>query len=333
MAVAEATRELAIPVRTERGPLADAFQQLLANKMAVASGVFIIFLLFIAIFADNALIAVPLGREVVPLLAPEAFDQVHFRLNNAAPSRQYLLGNDYLGRDMLSRTLYGARVSLAVAFSAATVSLLIGLVYGLASGYFGGRVDDIMMRVVDFLYGFPILIFVILLQVYFKAISRRGGTGLVGTVISLNEAMGGMFFLFVALGALNWLQMARIARGQVLSYKEKEFIEAARMVGAGDMRIIFRHLLPNILGPCIVAETLAIPTYIFWEAFLSFLGLGVEPPTPSWGIMISDAYQALRSYPYQLVGPSVALTLTTLAFNFLGDGLRDAFDPRLRGTM
>ncbi len=333
MAVAEATRELAIPVRTERGPLADAFQQLLANKMAVASGVFIIFLLFIAIFADNALIAVPLGREVVPLLAPEAFDQVHFRLNNAGPSRQYLLGNDYLGRDMLSRTLYGARVSLAVAFVAATVSLLIGLVYGLASGYFAGRVDDIMMRIVDFLYGFPILIFVILLQVYFKAISRRGCTGLIGTVISLNEAMGGMFFLFVALGALNWLQMARIARGQVLSYKEKEFIEAARMVGAGDMRIIFRHLLPNILGPCIVAETLAIPTYIFWEAFLSFLGLGVEPPTPSWGIMISDAYQALRSYPYQLAGPSVALTLTTLAFNFLGDGLRDAFDPRLRGTM
>lgn len=332
MAVAEATRELAIPVRRERSPLADAFHQLLRNKMAVTSGVFIIIMIVMAIFTDNALIAVPLGREVVPLLAPEPFDEVHFRLNNAAPSRQYLLGNDYLGRDMLSRTLYGARVSLAVAFVAAGVSLFIGITYGLASGYFGGRVDEIMMRIVDFLYAFPILIFVILLQVYFKAITRRGGTGFIGTVISLNKAMGGMFFLFIALGALNWLQMARIARGQVLSYKEKEFIEAARMVGAGDMRIIFRHLLPNILGPCIVAETLTIPTYIFWEAFLSFLGLGVEPPTPSWGIMISEAYQALRSYPYQLVGPSVALTLTTLAFNFLGDGLRDAFDPRVRGT-
>lgn len=332
MAVAEATRELAIPVRRERSPLADAFHQLLRNKMAVTSGVFIIIMIVMAIFTDNALIAVPLGREVVPLLAPESFDEVHFRLNNAAPSRQYLLGSDYLGRDILSRTLYGARVSLAVAFVAAGVSLFIGITYGLASGYFGGRVDEIMMRIVDFLYAFPILIFVILLQVYFKAITRRGGTGFLGTVISLNKAIGGMFFLFIALGALNWLQMARIARGQVLSYKQKEFIEAARMVGAGDMRIIFRHLLPNILGPCIVAETLAIPTYIFWEAFLSFLGLGVEPPTPSWGIMISDAYQALRSYPYQLVGPSVALTLTTLAFNFLGDGLRDAFDPRVRGT-
>jgi ABC-type dipeptide/oligopeptide/nickel transport system permease subunit len=334
MAVAEATpRELAIPVRKERSPWADAFQQLLQNKMAVASGVFIIILLFVALFTDNALIAVPLGQEVTPLLAKESFDHVHFKLNNAPPSREYPLGNDYLGRDILSRTLYGARVSLSVAFVAATVSLVIGLVYGLASGYFGGRVDDIMMRIVDFLYAFPILIFVILLQVYFKAVSRRGGTGLVGAMIGLNEAMGGMFFLFVALGALNWLQMARIARGQVLSYKEKEFVEAARMIGAGDMRIIFRHLLPNILGPCIVAETLTIPIYIFWEAFLSFLGLGVEPPTPSWGIMISEAYQGLRSYPYQLVGPSVALVLTTLTFNFLGDGLRDAFDPRLRGTM
>jgi len=141
-----------------------------------------------------------------------------------------------------------------------------------------------------------------------------------------------MFFIFIALGLLNWLGMARIARGQTLSYKEKEFVEAARAVGAGHLRIIFRHLLPNILGPCIVAETLAIPGYIFTEAFLSFIGLGVTPPTPSWGLMISETYQALRAAPHECLIPGAALTLTTLAFNFLGDGLRDAFDPRLRGT-
>jgi oligopeptide transport system permease protein len=141
-----------------------------------------------------------------------------------------------------------------------------------------------------------------------------------------------MFFIFVAIGALNWLGMARLTRGQVLSYKQKEFIEAARSIGASNLRIIFRHLLPNVLGPCIVAETLAIPGYIFTEAFLSFLGLGVNAPTPSWGIMISEGYIGLRSYPHLIFTPSVALTLTVLAFNFLGDGLRDAFDPRLRGT-
>ncbi len=332
MSVAISTRELAVPTRKARSPLGDAFRQLLRNKAAVISGAFIILLIFVALFTDDILLTPFLGREAQPLLAPYSYAEVNFRDNNAPPSSKYLLGADYLGRDVLSRTLYGTRVSLSVAFVAASVSLVVGLVYGIISGFFGGRVDNIMMRVVDFLYGFPILIFVILLQVYFKALSRRGGTGITGAFIEIDKAMGGMFFLFVAIGLLNWLGMARIARGQVLSYKEKEFVEAARAVGAGNIRIIFRHLLPNILGPCIVQETLQIPGYIFTEAFLSFLGLGVNPPTPSWGIMISESYQGLRSYPYQIVGPALALTLTTLAFNFLGDGLRDAFDPRLRGT-
>jgi oligopeptide transport system permease protein len=234
---------------------------------------------------------------------------------------------------MLSRTLYGARVSISVAIVAATTSLVVGITYGLISGYSSTRVDNIMMRIVDFLYGFPILIFVILLQVYFKALARRAGTtGLGGILVSLNTKLGGLLFLFIALGLLNWLGMARIARGQVLSYKEKEFIEAARAVGSTNTRIIFRHLLPNILGPCIVQETLSIPTYILIEAFLSFIGLGVDPPVPSWGGMIREAYQGLRAVPYQTIIPAAALSLTTLAFNFLGDGLRDAFDPRLRGT-
>ena len=190
-----------------------------------------------------------------------------------------------------------------------------------------------MMRIVDILYGFPFLIFVILLQVYFKAVAARGGEGtIVAPIIDLDRKMGGMLFIFLALGALNWIGMARIARGQVLSYKEMEFVGAARSIGASDMRIIFRHLLPNILGPCIVFETMAIPGYIFTEAFLSFIGLGVNAPTPSWGIMVNNGYRALRSHPHVLWPPAIALVVTTLAFNFLGDGLRDAFDPRLKGT-
>jgi oligopeptide transport system permease protein len=241
------------------------------------------------------------------------------------------LGADHLGRDLYSRSIYGARVSLQVAFVAATVALVVGTVYGMVSGYLGGTVDNVMMRIVDFLYGFPFLIVVILLQSYFKALARQAGQGgFSGAIINVNRSMGGMFFLFIAIGLINWIGLARIARGQVLSYKRKEFVEAANAMGASDTRIVFRHLLPNILGPLIVAETLAIPGYIFLEAFLSFIGLGVDPPTPSWGIMISEAAQGLRSYPNQLLIPAVMLSATTLAFNFLGDGLRDAFDPRLK---
>ena len=187
-----------------------------------------------------------------------------------------------------------------------------------------------MMRVVDFLYAFPFLIMVILLQTYFKAVARRGGRELVlaAAIINLNNEMGGMLFLFIAIGLINWLGMARMARGQVLSYKQMEFVEAARALGANESRIMFKHLLPNIMGPLIVAETLSIPGYIFTEAFLSFIGLGVNAPTPSWGIMIQEGVQALRSYPNQVLFPALALSLITLAFNFLGDGLRDAFDPR-----
>jgi oligopeptide transport system permease protein len=213
------------------------------------------------------------------------------------------------------------------------VSLLVGLTGGVISGYVGGRVDNILMRIVDIIYAYPFIVFVILVQVYFKALSRRGGAdGFAGALIKLDSMTGGMLFVFIAVGLINWLQMARLARGQVLSYKEKEFVEAAHSIGASDGRIIFRHLLPNIIGPLIVAETLQIPTYIFLEAFLSFIGLGVNPPTPSWGAMISEGFQGLRSYPHLIAAPAITLSLTTLAFNFLGDGLRDALDPRMRGT-
>jgi oligopeptide transport system permease protein len=279
-----------------------------------------------------------LNRTNQPAFAKQVLED-----NNAAIGAQskgaglrgfvYILGADGLGRDLVSRTLYGTRVSLSVAVVAATVSLIIGVTYGLISGYLGGRVDNLMMRVVDFLYGLPLIIVVILMQVYFKAVARQEGTtGLVKVILDINRAFGGLLFVFIALGALNWIGMARIARGQTLSYKQKEFVEAARAVGANPLRIIFRHLLPNILGPCIVQETLQIPGYILTEAFLSFIGLGVDAPTPSWGIMINEGYKALRSSPHIIFVPAAALTLTVLAFNFLGDGLRDAFDPRLRGT-
>jgi ABC-type dipeptide/oligopeptide/nickel transport system permease subunit len=305
--------------RKPRSPTVDALNMLLKNKVAVGSGIFLIFLILLAIFA--------------PVVAPEGIDDQKLADNYILPGSKYLLGADQFGRDVLSRVIFGTRVSLSVAFAASSVSLLIGLTYGLVSGYFGGRVDNVMMRIVDVLYGFPFLIFVILLQVYFKAVAARGGEGTIGApIIQLDRKMGGMLFIFIALGALNWIGMSRIARGQVLSYKEKEFVSAARSIGTGDMRIIFRHLLPNILGPCIVSETLAIPGYIFTEAFLSFIGLGVNAPTPSWGIMVNNGYRALRSHPHVLWPPAIALVLTTLAFNFLGDGLRDAFDPRLKGT-
>jgi oligopeptide transport system permease protein len=228
--------------------------------------------------------------------------------------------------------IYGTRVSLAVAFVASGVSMIIGLTYGTISGYAGGQTDNIMMRVVDFLYAVPTLPIIIMMTVYFKALARRGvQTGFMGTLIFLNKSMGGLLFVFVAIGALSWLGMARQARGQVLSYKEKEFIEAARAVGAKDGHIITKHLIPNIIGPLLIIESMAIPGYIYTEAVLSLISLGVDPPTPSWGAMINEGYSTLKSNPHLVLFPGVALTLTTLAFNFMGDGLRDAFDARLRG--
>ncbi len=319
MAVMERVAPAELPQRKERSPWADAAYQLMQNRLAVISLGFILVLVLLAVFAD--------------VITPFDFATNHLKDNYALPGTTYWFGADNLGRDILTRTIYGTRVSVSVAVIAATVSLGIGLVYGIVSGYFGGRVDELMMRFVDFLYGLPIIIVVILMQVFFKAMARSGNaTGIWGGLIALNKSLGGMLFIFIAIGALNWIGMARIARGQVLSYKEKEFIEAARSVGAGPTRIVFRHLLPNVIGPCIVQETLQIPGYILLEAFLSFIGLGVDAPTPSWGIMIQEGYQALRSYSHVIVAPAAALTLTVLAFNFLGDGLRDAFDPRLRSS-
>lgn len=246
----------------------------------------------------------------------------------------YILGADRLGRDILSRIIYGTRVSMAVALVGAGVSFVIGVAYGLFAGYGSAKVDNIMMRFVDIVYAYPALILIILLQVYLTALGTQDieqANFLQRIVINLDNSTGGLFFLFVAIGAVSWLNMARLTRGQVLHYRQQEFVHAAQIVGVRHRAIMSRHLLPNIIGACIVAETLAIPAYIYTEAFLSFIGLGVQPPVPSWGSMISDGYGALRSAPHIIFFPALALSLTMLAFNFLGDAIRDGMDPKLRG--
>ncbi len=224
-------------------------------------------------------------------------------------NKNYLLGTDSIGRDMLTRLLEGGRVSLLVAFVVTICTLLIGVIYGGFSGYYGGNTDIMMMRVVEILNAIPSTIYVILLMVYFGR---------------------GISNILIAMALTSWLGMAQLVRGQVLSLKEQEYILAAKCAGVSPIKIILRHLLPNSIGPIIVSATLSIPGAIATEAFMSLIGLGVKPPMPSWGILSADGVEALRSSPYQILLPSIAISLTMFAFNFLGDGLRDALDPRMR---
>ncbi len=313
----------------------DAFGRLLRNRAAVVGLTIIIVLILMAVFAPLVTVK---SYEVQVLTdenkVPEWLTKVFPTMKPYARfSNEYPFGADYVGRDLYSRIVYGARVSLAVAFIGPLISLLIGVMYGSISGYFGGRVDNVMMRVVDILYAFPSLLFIILLLAFFRSTITDVQPGTFRYFMGeIDDSMGGMFFIFVGIGLTAWETMARLTRGQVLSVREKEFIEAAHTIGASNLRIMFRHILPNILGPLVVAETLAIPGYISTEAFLSFIGLGVNPPTPSWGAMISDGATTIRTYPNQTIFPALALAITMFAFNFLGDGLRDALDPRLRGT-
>ena len=313
----------------------EAMQRLVRNRAALTGGIIIILLILTAIFAD--------------FIAPYSFEKQSLLNANAVPdwvtrvfpslqayaviNNEYPIGADSLGRDLFSRIVYGTRVSLAVAFIGPFISLVIGVVYGSISGFFGGRIDNIMMRVVDVLYAFPGLLFIILLMAFFRTTLAQPEEGTFAYYLGrLDAQFGGLLFIMIGIGLTGWETQARLTRGQVLSVREKEYIEAARAIGASNSRIMFQHILPNILGPLIVLETLAIPGYIYTEAFLSFIGLGVNPPTPSWGSMISDGSRALRSYPNQALFPAFALALTMFAFNFLGDGLRDALEPRLRGT-
>jgi oligopeptide transport system permease protein len=318
-----------------QSPGQEAMRRLIRNRGALTGGIIIILLVLTAIFAD--------------FIAPFTFEKQSLINANAVPdwvtrvfpslkayaviNNDYPIGADKLGRDLFSRIVYGTRVSLAVAFIGPIISLIIGVIYGSISGFFGGRIDNLMMRVVDVLYAFPGLLFIILLMAFFRTTLAQPEEGTFAYYLGqLDSKFGGLLFIMIGIGLTGWETQARLTRGQVLSVREKEYIEAARSIGASNWRIMFRHILPNILGPLIVLETLSIPGYIYTEAFLSFIGLGVNPPTPSWGSMISEGSRALRAYPNQALFPAIALALTMFAFNFLGDGLRDALEPRLRGT-
>ena len=274
----------------------DAWKRLRRNRMAIASAVFLVLVALLAGFAP----------WIPGLSDPTAQD---LRLSATPPSAAHWFGTDELGRDTLARVVHGGRISLLVGLVGTLVSLVIGVTWGAVAGYRGGTTDEVMMRIVDILYSLPYIFLVILLLVFFSK---------------------SLLMLFVALGLVQWLTMARIVRGQVLSLRHQTFVEAARALGAGDGSIIFKHIVPNTLGPVIVYTTLTVPAVILQEAFLSFLGLGVQPPAASWGTLVSDGARVLALFPWLVAFPGAALSLTLLAFNFLGDGLRDALDPQGR---
>ncbi|EGG28542.1 oligopeptide transport system permease protein OppC [Aequoribacter fuscus] len=271
----------------------DAWRRLKKNKLALFG---------LGLLSSFVLIAL-----LTPWIAPYAYDAQNLDLGATPPSAAHWLGTDIFGRDLLTQIMYGGRISLAVGFVATAVALLIGVTWGAIAGYVGGRVDAVMMRIVDILYALPFMIFIVLLMVVFGR---------------------NLLLLFLAIGAVEWLTMARIMRGQVQTLRKQEFVEAAISLGLAPATIIRRHLIPNALGPIIVYTTLTIPSVMLLEAFLSFLGLGIQPPKTSWGLLISYGAETMEEYPWLLIFPGMALTLTLFALNFLGDGLRDALDVR-----
>lgn len=319
---------------------ASAGKRLLRNRLAVLGGIIILLTILVAIFADAIAIKpyfetdLPSG-DSAPYWVTQVFTSMvpvenggYVKINN-----DYPLGADKLGRDIFSRIVYGTRISLAVALVGPILALAVGVGWGLVAGYFGGWIDNTMMRFVDIMYAFPTLLFIILLMTFFRFSTATPEPGSFTYALGqLDKSMGGLLFIFVGIGLTSWMQMARLVRGQVLSAREKEYVESAKSMGATTPRIMWQHILPNIMGPLIVAETLTIPQYISYEAFLSFIGLGVQVPTPSWGSMISEGSRAVSSYPNQAIFPALALFVVMFAFNFLGDGLRDALDPRMRGV-
>ena len=306
-------------VRAEKaqGLWTDAVSRLLQNRAATASLLFIGALLLVAAAA--------------PWLAPYAYDAQHLDRTWQSPSAQHLLGTDAFGRDVLSRLIYGARVSLTVAIIAQAIILVIGVPLGLLAGYFGGWVDNAIMRVVDALFSLPDVLIVIVLMAFIKQGLGQANSGPLGALGGLDGATGGLTGVLIGIGLTYWLTVCRVVRAQVLALREREYIVAARALGAGPTRIIHAHIAPNCLAPVIVAASLGVPAAIMLEAGLSFLGLGISPPMPSWGIMVADGIEALRAYPHAIIAPCATLSLTLLAFNFLGDGLRDALDPLMRG--
>ncbi len=273
----------------------NVWQRFCQNRPALFGLFTLAFLILFAIFA--------------PLFSPYTYYETRLPLKNSAPCFQFWFGTDELGRDIFTRIWWGARISLTVGMSAALIDMLIGIFYGAFSGMVGGKIDELMMRIVDVLHSIPTLLVVILLMVIMGS---------------------GIMTIIIALALMGWMNMTRIVRAQILQIKELDFVVAARLIGASRWRILLRHLIPNCMGSIITTVTLTIPMAIFIEAFLSFLGLGVQAPIASWGTMASDGLPALRYYPWRLFFPAIFISLTMLSFNLLGNGVRDAFDPRLR---
>ena len=271
----------------------DAWLRLKKNRAAVAGGIVLITMVLLAL--------------LTPLIAPYGYEAQNLDLGASPPSAAHWLGTDIFGRDLLTQILYGGRISLAVGFIATAVALVIGVTWGAVAGYIGGRIDAAMMRFVDIMYALPFMIFIILLMVVFGR---------------------NILLLFLAIGAVEWLTMARIMRTQVQALRQQEFVEAAISLGLSPRSIIFKHIVPNAIGPIIVYTTLTIPSVMLLEAFLSFLGLGIQPPQTSWGLLISYGAETMEEYPWLLIFPGLALTVTLFSLNFLGDGLRDALDVR-----
>lgn len=284
---------------------AESYKRLKKNKAAVISAYFILFVMAVALLA--------------PVLAPYAFDEQNVERILMSPNAQNWLGTDSLGRDIFSRLIYGSRISIAVGIFTAVVSLLMGTMYGAISGWFGGRIDSLMMRLVDILYSIPALVLLVLAKVTIESLETFK-----------DPEVRALFSIFGALSIYGWMGMARIVRGQVLQAKQMQYIEAARSLGIRNHSIVLRHILPNILGPIIVTLTFQIPANVMFESFLSFIGLGLQPPYSSWGVLANEGWRSLRTFPHLIISPGIAIFLTMLAFNLFGDGLRDAFDPKTK---
>src|SRR4051812_34774443 len=303
----------------------DAWKRLLKNKLAVF-GLVVLGLMVVAVTFGPPLMAATTG------ITPDFIPPESELIKSFPPSAQHWMGTDEAGRDMLARVLQGGRISLMVGIISTLVSLIVGVSYGAVAGYLGGRIDNIMMRIVDILYSIPYILIVIVLLSVFGGPStpewiqwlstRLGGAG--------NQGLSQIFLLFFALGLVSWLTMARVVRGQILSLKNQEFVMAAKATGVSTTGIIFRHLIPNALGPVIVYATLTVPSVMLTEAFLSYLGLGVQAPFASWGSLAADGVKNIAIFPWQLLFPGLTMALTLFSLNFLGDGLRDALDPQTR---
>jgi ABC-type dipeptide/oligopeptide/nickel transport system permease subunit len=292
-------------------------RSLLRNRVGMASLLLLLVLVLIAAVAPGLLPYSYAKQDLLHIFEP--------------PSALHILGTDQLGRDVLTRLIYGARISLTVGFVAEAIILSVGILIGAITGYIGGKFDGVVMRFVDAMYAFPDLLLIIIVISFIKAeLASPDPAPWLLPLAGINLATGGLLGVFIALGLTSWLTTARLVRGQFLSLRERPYVEAARCIGASPLRIVRLHLLPNTLAPILVAATLGVPNAILLEASLSFIGLGVDPPTPSWGIMISEGVNAVESYPHLILSPVIAVSLTLLSLNFLGDALRDALDPLLK---